>query len=271
MDSFTCKRCNHISKTKQALEKHLMRKKVCQAKDNQSDFDPIILLKDLRKVVEYKSQCTICSKEFSCERSLRRHLNICRPSFDNIKTIQEQNERISKLEKQLEEIQNKNPIILSQTNIQNTQNISIQVHNFGEESLAHLTNDFLDKCLFSYNSGLKTLMKEIHFNPDKPENQNIRCLSKKNNILETFSNGAWHPCDKNNTLDLMIKNGYRILFRHFANNHIPFSSNQEESQRHQYINEYFTKIMRKEGSIYYELRRDLYMLILDGDFYIIGK
>lgn len=151
---------------------------------------------------------------------------------------------------------------------------TININNFGNERIIHITKDFLDDCLKRSNNGMKNLFKEIHFNIQIPENHNIRVLSKKQNMLEKYIDGVWHPCDKNNTLDEMIKKGYRILFKHL-NESSPFetSDNDQNEQfiRNEYVNKYLMQIMRKDSNIYYELRRDLYMMILDGTLYILGK
>jgi hypothetical protein len=112
-------------------------------------------------------------------------------------------------------------------------------------------------------------MKEIHFNPQVPENHNIRVYSRKRKILEKYTDCGWHVCDQNNTLDEMIRRGYRILFKHLAclnEQYMVEKSDDDDDKiiiRNENANNYLTKLIRKEN-IYFELRRDLYMMILDG-------
>lgn len=291
MKNFICKRCNSTFNAKHHLISHLERKLVCQPIDNEHNFTIDALLKELIKVHNKIHVCDLCQKKFTTKSNLQRHkiqtcntkynINIADENSNNeLKmTILECQKHIKQLEERLIMIENNksdnninNQNINGDNNVIHIQNntFTIQLQNFGEESIQHLTNPFLDKCLETCNSGVTNLLREIHFNPMIPENHNIRSLSKKQNTLECYLNGAWHPCDKNNTLDKMIKNGYKILFRYFANNRLNTDS-EEEQQKNKYINDYLTKLMRKEGNNYYELRRDLYMLILDGDFYIVGK
>jgi hypothetical protein len=199
--------------------------------------------------------------------------------------------RILELEKKLESLKTQTVNnTTQQTNItynnNNNQHINININNFGSENTTHLSDEFLSQCLLSCNTGIKNLMKEIHFNPEVPENHNIRVFSRKGKILEKYSDGGWHVCDQNNTLDEMIRKGYRILFKHLAskneqymeqckekeNENIGDSEDEDEKviRRNENANAYLTKLIRKEN-IYFELRRDLYMMILDGSFYIIGK
>jgi hypothetical protein len=143
-------------------------------------------------------------------------------------------------------------------------NIQINLNNYGEESLQHLSIEFLNDCMKRLNTGMKNLVKQIHFNPEIPENHNIRILSKKQNLLETFRDGNWHPCDKNSTLDEMIKKGYKILFQHFINNHDETSHELSEQ-----IRNYFVNLMNKEPSVYYDLRRELYVMVMDNTLYVL--
>jgi len=191
-----------------------------------------------------------------------RHMNIsCKESKSEIDVL---NNKLKELELKLASLENHNNTHIV-NNIQN-QNIQINIASFGEEKTNHLSVEFLDKCLLGLNNGMKTLMKEIHFNPNVPENHNIRVLSKKQNLLEKYCDGEWHPCDKNNTLDEMIKNGYKILYSHFLRQKIDHDLELIEPT----INDYFIKL-RSKDNIYYELRRDLYIMILDDTFYVLGK
>lgn len=276
---FKCKRCDTEFSAKHHLIKHLSRKIVCIPIHESNDVDILILIEELNKKPKTKFKCVKCLKYFSTKQNLQRHLdNVCKHNYDVLEEFNNVNDfqsYVNKIETRLNNLETQSKFtsqifLNNNINIQNNI-VNIKINNFGEEQLEHLTTQFLDKCLLEYKSGVTKLLKEIHFNPNIPENHNIRPLSKKQNTLELFSDGVWHPCDKNNTLDKMIRNGYKILFRHFLNTRIDNNITEEEEQRNEYINEYLTKIMRKEGNIYYELRRDLYMLILDGEFYIIGK
>jgi hypothetical protein len=66
------------------------------------------------------------------------------------------------------------------TNIQNqfNNNNTININGFGKESTQYLTSDFLAKQALRIGSqGAMECIKAIHFNPDHPENQNIRLLA----------------------------------------------------------------------------------------------
>lgn len=257
---YTCKRCNKELCTKQSLERHLNKKYPCNANNNISRES---LLQELNES-EVGHKCSICDLAFTSRQAKYRHMK----THCNTSSVIE--ERIKNIELLLHGMvrHNHNTVNIS-GNINN--NITVQLNNFGQENMEFLNADFLTQCMLSCNNGIKNLMKEIHFNPDIPENHNIRLLSKKQNLLEKYVDGVWHPCDKNNTLDEMIRQGYRILFKHLSEHNNTITDDQESIQRSEYVNMYLNKIMRRDGNVYYELRRDLYMMILDGTLYILGR
>lgn len=271
--TYRCKRCDKELSTKQSLERHLTKKTACTAKDSEHEIAVDVLIEELNKAEPSNAlKCPKCSKEFSSRQSKYKHLKFHCKEDPIVASIEE---RITNLERLIQNLNAHTPGSNSNVHINNgnqiNNNITFQVNSYGNERLDHLNSDFLTKCLFSQNNGIKALMKEIHFNPELPENHNIRVLSKKQNLLEKYEDGAWHPCDKNNTLDDMIRKGYKILFTHLAEKSQTLSYDNETVHRNEYVNSYLNKIMRREGNVYFQLRRDLYMMILDGTLYILGR
>lgn len=67
----------------------------------------------------------------------------------------------------------------------------VNVNNYGEEDLSHLTDDMFTEMIKNPYSAMSRLIKAIHFNDTKPENQNLRIPNKKEPFIETFSDGEW--------------------------------------------------------------------------------
>jgi hypothetical protein len=114
--------------------------------------------------------------------------------------------------------ENNSSIVNNTNNIQNQQiiNNTIVINNFGNENTTYLTPELLTFCLSNPKKGISYLIEQIHYNNDYPENHNLRCKSLKNNIFETLVDTQWTLCDASNTLDELIKKGFRILEAHFA-------------------------------------------------------
>ena len=125
----------------------------------------------------------------------------------NIELVEEVN--------RLKEIRSLSIINNNNKNIYNISNtININVRAFGNENWEYLENEIL-KIMKSVNTCIPKLVKNIHFNPDHPENHNIRILNKKENRIQIFDGKDWETRDKNDTIDSM---GTNIIY-HLEDNH----------------------------------------------------
>ena len=273
--NLTCLRCGYCTLQLCNLKKHLHRKTPCEAILSDCTIESILNSLPGTSHKEKIYKCSKCNKEFMSRSGFFQHKkkfhNEVHKYENELNLIKEKYEILEKRQHELENIIQTKSLetnIITTNNHNQNININININNFGQEDISHLSKDFLDDCVKRLNTGMRNLMKEIHFNPEVPGNHNIRLLSKKQNLLETFNDGSWHPKDKNNTLDEMIRNGYKILFKHFISN-----TNDEEKKEllHEHINTYFLNLMNKETEEYYNLRRELYVMILDNTLYVLGK
>ena len=76
-----------------------------------------------------------------------------------------------KIEKLLEKVGNN-------THIENQQ-INIHINNYGKENLDYITEGYISKLLKIPYGAVPKLIKHIHFNPEHPENHNIKITNKK--------------------------------------------------------------------------------------------
>jgi hypothetical protein len=160
-----------------------------------------------------------------------------------------------------------------QTIINNTtNNITIQanVNNFGQECTQHLTNDFLSYCILNPRKGMSKLIENIHYNPDIPENHNIRCKSLKQNIFEKYIDSEWRVCDTSNTLDELIKKGYRILNTHYTDNILNDPSIFEDEHR-MMVYEKFRFFNDTSCLDYHAVKRELRLLVKDRTMYLLAS
>jgi hypothetical protein len=154
-------------------------------------------------------------------------------------------------------------------NIEHVQINQISLQSFGQEDTSHIDRDFLTHCLLNTTKGVTSLLNKIHFDPDNRHNCNVRVKSKKQNLLEKINDdGTWEKCDKNNTLDEMIRKGYKILFAHF----LATKDEMDHVKENEHIlHTWFTDLSSRKGDEYYRLRRDLFVLVLNNTVYFLGK
>jgi hypothetical protein len=154
----------------------------------------------------------------------------------------------------------------------NTQNIYIQnnkvIKSFGDEDLSHLTNDFLSHCLLNPSKGLSNLIETIHYNKEKPCNLNIRYKSFKQNLYEKFTNSEWRECDATNTLDELIRKGYRILNAHYAEYFMNDPDIYADEMKRR-IYERFRFLSDKQSNEYFAVKRELRALVKDRTLYFL--
>lgn len=268
-----CKRCGHTSTAKCNLLKHLRRKTPCQPKiENTSVEDCINEL--VRKEYNNKTyDCPYCSTKFNAYQNRHRHMKTCKEADkiqkeSIIKLLEEQN---ALLREQLD-IQ-KNAVTSINTphivnNITHNNTINITLNSFGHEDTSHLTHELLSHCLLNPTKGLPKLIDNIHYNPNIPSNHNLRYKSTKNSSLEKYEDEHWIECDTSNTLDELIRKGYRILNTHYTEH---FMTNPEytDNEVEQRALERFRFLSDKTCNEYHSVKRDLRLLIKDRTMYVV--
>jgi hypothetical protein len=80
-----------------------------------------------------------------------------------------------------------NPVNITQNITNLTNNNILVLNNFGNESITHLTREFLDRCLEYHQKRIVNVIDNIHFNDEVPQNQNIKLIDQ--NSIGTYVNG----------------------------------------------------------------------------------
>lgn len=154
-------------------------------------------------------------------------------------------------------------------NTTNNNTININLNSFGNENISHLTKEFLSYCILNPKKGMASLIESIHYNKSIPENQNLRCKSLKQNIFEKYTEDEWRACDASNTLDELIKKGYKILNAHYTDNiiNLPDYYDNEIKQR---AYEQFRFLGDVHCIDYFAVKRELRILIKDRTMYLLA-
>ena len=97
-----------------------------------------------------------------------------------------------------------------------------------------------------------------HFNPEHPENHNIKIPNKKQKFALIQRNGKWEYRDKKHVIENIVDNSYNILDEHFEEHHTKLkNSKREDFLRFQEMFEQIEEFRRK-------LQIFLDLLILPG-------
>jgi Zn-finger nucleic acid-binding protein len=264
-----CKRCFHSTTTKSNLISHLRNKKECLVDTDEGGEDIAIQIyidELLTPKKPKKYSCPHCDSRFSYNQSMNKHIKTCKNNViinkdDKDKLIEELQAQIKQYKQQ--QAQSSNTVINNNNNgtiINNTFNITINKNNFGSEDTSYLTNDFIKYCIENPTRGITELIEIIHYNPEHPENHNIRCKSLKKNVFEKLVDSEWTLCDASNTLDELIKKGYRIMNTYYMDNiHNDTDIQDDEMQQARY--QFFRFLGDKSSNQYFSVKRELRLLV----------
>ena len=158
-NSIQCPKCNKVFTRKDHMKVH---EKKCDGYD--------------------KKQCKICLRTFVTAQGKYQHIKYvkCKPPASTSSTINNINN-----------IHNDNRV----TN-NNTQNIIIRLE-FGKENIEKLLEELdydkvMKKIVVKGNVGYVDAFDKIYFNSDHPENQTIKKVRKKENLVDIYKgNGIW--------------------------------------------------------------------------------
>ena len=130
-----------------------------------------------------------------------------------------------KLRKRLEDLKN-------DTTTNQPQNI-ININCFGKENMVHITEKVIMECMDNVTNHIPLIIERIHFDPEHPENHNIKIPNKKLPHASVMSKkGSWKLVILNDAISSMINNTYKLLDKTFQENEHLFSNNQKIHFKH---------------------------------------
>ena len=167
-----------------------------------------LLQNDYNRISE--NECIYCSKSFSRNSNLTKHLKICKIKIEKEKEDLEKNNEIKELKKMVEKllVENKGNTNISDNSISNSNNTihnTININNYGEEDTKYITSDYILNLLkLKPAKAIPELIKHTHFNDEHPENQNIKITNKKGPHIKVRKNNKWELQNKEETLTDLI-------------------------------------------------------------------
>ena len=115
----------------------------------------------------------------------------------------------------------------TQNNIE-TQNV-IVVNSFGNENTEYLTDQIISRLIQAGPfTCLPKIIERIHFDPEHPENHNIKVTNQKNNYAKVVKDNKWITANKKHAIDTMIQKGYGLLEENYQDNKETVSEFKQE-------------------------------------------
>jgi len=229
---YSCESCGKVFDYKSLYFKHIDKKIPC------NEGEKILKNKE-------KRTCMHCNKVFTRLDSLKDHLTICKSKmiidkeieFDNkdneikkeldiikqqiSKITEEKDTTINELKQIIKKLQVKSTYSVSNKDNINTDNIqqinknNIKILPFGKEDLSYITDDDYRILLNKGFNSIHYFIEYVHFNINKPENQNIYISNMRDKYILIFDGEKWVLKERDDVLQEIIQIKTDILNQKF--------------------------------------------------------
>ena len=210
-------------------------------------------------------ECKYCNKSFTRKSGLIKHLNICVVKKEKELLINNQNEEMTKMKKEIEDL--KNFKIQTQNNITTNNNINnsknIYINNYGDENLKHLCTKDFASLLNGIYSAVPKLIEKIHFDPEHPENQNIKYTNQKSPYMKIIKDNKWQFVSKKEELLDLIDNKCYMLKEKYYKILEKKKYNITENQRNK-IEEFMEKYHEEDKKMTLDLIERTELMLLNN-------
>ena len=289
MPLYTCEYCNISTNIITHHKRHLKtnkhihnqykydnKKKMCENEHKMSKNEQKVcffhhkMSKNEHKMSK-KYICEHCGNSFTTHANMMRHINhYCKvvknehvEKEDLKKIIKEQKEEFDKEKEKLYHYIDK--LIDKKGNtihIDKQTNNSINLNSYGDEDISHISDNFKMKLLKGPYGMISKMIEAVHFNEQKPENNNITLPNKKENKLKIFSGNKWIYREKNEIINDLIDGKYFILDAHYES---ICESNGELSNYNKNIYEKFRKLFDdKDNELHDQIKKDCELVLLNN-------
>lgn len=285
MNKYTCECCNFRTNNKTKYERHtqtkkhkLMYPKCIQMYPNVSKKDQnVSIMKNDQIICSDKLfTCKYCNKAYKYSQGLSKHIKFtCKKNKDEdlkelVRLMNEKMEKqtdeinimkteIERRDKQITKLSTKLQIN-NNCNIINNQINNIQLLNYKDTDISHLQSYHYINCLKRVNNGIKTMIENIHYNPDKPENMNIYISNLKNRYVMVYENDKWELRDY---FDNIYEHKEMLLEEWIAN---------EKDKYPELIEKFKNYLNNKENnSMYNKIKEDIKLMMYNNRLFIHKK
>ena len=261
MSIHNCEECKFITENKRDYQRHIKTKKHQKNVGEIEDDKGIRKVsaeypKGIRKVsTEYPKgirkplddviyECEYCDATFKHNNNKYRHQKYrCKAkktSDENVlllqekdKQIQEHSKRVEYLEKMLNDAMKKiNTTNINTTNTNCTTN-NIIINGYGKEDISYIKDSEWLKMLTNPRESITKLFLETHFNPEHPENTNIRQRNRNSKFIEVHDGDNWKNKKKKKMLSDVADDKQGILDDKFIkDDDIQNSMSERQKQSH---------------------------------------
>lgn len=204
-----CMYCSSSFASKQSLQRHThdmtcIKKLTCSLLPVDTSRPMNDICKDLMDQVEerFTGILSMFQKQDKAIEDLRCEVTRLRSELYEIKKTSTTNTKINNVQGNHNTTTNSSSI---------TNHVTIVLRNYGKEDVSHITQNDLTEWAKDPETGVLMYVKKKHFDPEKPENRNIRLNSIKRQEVGVYKDGQWHPEDAQKFTSKVIENTLESL------------------------------------------------------------
>jgi len=217
-----------------------------------------LLQNDYNRISE--NECIYCSKSFSRNSNLTKHLKICKLKKEKEEKDLEKDNEIKQMKLEIENLKTKS---ITTNNITTNTNNIINIRNIGDENIKHIKSKDFAAMLKGIYSAVPKLIEKIHFDPDHPENQNIKYTNKKFPYLKVMKDNKWQLVNKRNELLNLIDSNCYLLNE--VKNKISEKNKYNISEFHKNnIDEFMDKYNEDDKNVMLDLMERTELMLLNN-------
>ena len=263
-----CRSCQMSFKTSQYLQQHLKCKRHTDK---------------IKQSCNPKYQCSVCQKTYTIRQSLHAHTKskCCAVSsvavaISPATTIPNPHENLElkmdemkqAFEKERQEMKAQIAMLLDKhagpttnNNIIETQNINIiNINAFGNENTDYLDDKAILACIGRVYKSIPSLLEKIHFDPQHPENHNIKITNKKLPYASVMGNNhKWKTVDRKDAIESMVLNSYNMLDERYTDNKEKFSTQKQDN-----FEGFQSKFESDDRDLMKQIKTEVDMMVLNG-------
>lgn len=134
------------------------------------------------------------------------------------------------------------------------------VNSFGNENTNHITDQIICRLIQTAPfTCVPQLIEKIHFDPEHPENHNIKITNKKMNYAEIVKNNKWVTANKKKVIDDVIQKSYNLLDETYSDNKEVMSERRQER-----FENFQDKFENQDENLHRNIKNDVDLILING-------
>jgi len=238
---FKCEFCLKIFKQKRYLKQHINRE---NCKDKTKSDEQVSLLKFMSLKMSKMEADMIEMKRQHAEEIERLLEKVGTGGLSNSANMSNSNNRTNN--------------IGTQQNIGGNMTQNIVLNNFGREDIKYITEEFVKNLMKLPYGSIPKLLKHVHFNPEHPENRNVKITNKKLSWAEVWNDDKWELRDKKQVIDDMVDKGYNMIDEQYDRDPPDLPLNKRRN-----FEDFQTKYDKEEKETHKLLNKNVEALVLN--------